>query len=478
MPVTLASLSLQLQSGELTSEDLVSNALARIEEIGLTHVFTALNAERALKEARSMDARRASGEEPSPWAGIPITVKDLFDMAGETTLAGSRVLAGKPAARQTALCIQRLTDAGFVILGKVNMTEFAYSGLGVNPHYGTPVNPYSGQEPRIPGGSSSGGGVSVASGLVAASIGTDTGGSVRIPAALCHLTGYKPPSAGVPKSGVIPLSDALDSVGPLANSVACCRVLDEVMSGRYGSDHLSEKAAASSPEMEKPSLPDAKSIRLLLPRSVDGSPSLLWTQVGPGINGRCLAAIERLENAGVQIAQVATDLFDKVLESGVQGVIAGFESSRWHQTIMEQGAELYDPRVLVRLQAGLTVSESDYQRALELRKGLIDEFQQLLKDYDAVVWPTTAIVAPTFAELEHDEGYSAINQMILRNTSVGNTLDVSAISLPLPLAELGSPAATCAEDSLPAGLMLLQSGENGKLLFSVAESLENLITGI
>jgi len=478
MPVTLASLSRQLQSGQLTSEDLVSSALARIEETGLEHVFTALNAERALKEAQAMDSLRASGEAPGPWAGIPITVKDLFDLAGESTLAGSRVLARKPAVEQTALCIQRLKDAGFVILGKVNMTEFAYSGLGVNPHYGTPVNPYSGEEPRIPGGSSSGGGVSVASGLVAASIGTDTGGSVRIPAALCHLTGYKPQSAGVPKSGVIPLSDTLDSVGPLANSVACCRVLDEVMSGRYGRHRLPEKAVDTPSETEAPHLPDAKTIRLLIPLSVDGSPSLLWTQVGPGINARCLEAVKRMKNAGVQIEQAATGLFDKVLESGVQGVIAGFESSRWHQTTMEQGAELYDPRVLVRLQAGLTVSESDYQRALELRKGLIEEFQQLLKDYDAVVWPTTAIVAPRFAELEHDEGYSAINQMILRNTSVGNTLDASAISLPLPRAEPGSSAATCAEDSLPAGLMLLQNGENGKLLLSVAESLENLITGL
>jgi len=209
-----------LKSAQLTSEDLVTSALARAGETALEQVFTAIYAESALQQARAMDALRASGDEPSPWAGIPITVKDLFDMAGETTLAGSRVLAGKSTAEQTAPCIQHLIDAGFIILGKVNMTEFAYSGLGVNPHYGTPVNPYSGQQQRIPGGSSSGGGVSVATGLVAASIGTDTGGSVRIPAALCNLTGYKPASAGVPKSGVIPLSETLDSVGPLANSVA------------------------------------------------------------------------------------------------------------------------------------------------------------------------------------------------------------------------------------------------------------------
>lgn len=473
MTVTLASLSLQLKSGQLSSEDLVSTALARAEETALKHVFTRLNAECALQQARAMDALRASGKEPSPWAGIPITVKDLFDVTGETTLAGSRVLAGKPAAEQTALCIQRLTDAGFVILGKVNMTEFAYSGLGINPHYGTPVNPFSDQQQRIPGGSSSGGGVSVASGLVAATIGTDTGGSVRIPAALCNLTGYKPPSAGVPKSGVIPLSETLDSVGPLANSVACCRVLDEVMSGRYQS---AKTAAASSTVTAKHQLQDPKTVRLLIPQSADDSPSLLWKQVGPGINGRCLGAIERMQNAGVVIDHVATPLFDSVLESGVQGVIAGFESSRWHEAIMEQGADLYDPRVLVRLQAGVNLSISDYQAALAQRSVFIEQFRQLLSGYDAVVWPTTAIVAPTFAELEHDEGYSRINQVILRNTSVGNTLDAAAITMPLPLTERGSTAAACAEDSLPAGLMLSQSGEWGERLLSVAQSVEAFIT--
>ena len=364
------------------------------------------------------------------------------------------------------MCIRDRIDAGFVILGKVNMTEFAYSGLGVNPHYGAPANPYSGQQQRIPGGSSSGGGVSVATGLVAASIGTDTGGSVRIPAALCNLTGYKPASAGVPKSGVIPLSETLDSVGPLANSVACCRVLDQVMSGRYQS---ARRVAGSSTGIDEPELRDPQSIRLMIPTSTGGVPSLLWTHVGPGIEKRSQSAISRLKHAGVQIERVATSLFDTVLESGVQGVIAGFESSRWYKSLMEQGAELYDPRVLVRLQAGLQVSESDYQAALELRGVFIEQFCQLLAEFDAVVWPTTAIVAPTFVELEPDEGYSNNNQLILRNTSVGNTLDAAAISLPLPLTDAESTDNVCAEDTLPAGLMLLQSGESGEKLFSVAE---------
>ncbi len=464
MPVTLESLSQQLQQGLTTSVQLVERALQASTQPVAEHLFISTAKEAAREAARQHDQSRASGAPVSQWAGIPITIKDLFDIEGQVTTAGSRVLAGGTPAATTAPAIKRLIDAGFIVLGKVNMTEFAYSGLGLNPHYGTPVNPCGGESRRIPGGSSSGGGVSVASGLTCASIGTDTGGSVRIPASLCGLTGFKPPAGVIPNEGVVPLSQSLDCVGPLANSVACCRTLASLMS---------DGAISSNPIVNVDAVDN---LRLLVPCDGAYAGSSLWSDMDSSVNGRFHQALQRCADAGVTITYEVTPLFDELLHSGIQGVIAGFESSRWHHSLMQERANEYDPRVLQRLQGGLSITQEQYSKALRVRDVFLQRFAQLMENFDAVVWPTTAIGAPLFTEFSTDENYAHLNQLMLRNTSVGNTLDAAAVSLPMPMPS-SQPASTGPEAGvdLPAGFMLLQIRTRTDSLLAVAEQLERII---
>lgn len=454
--MTLASLSQRLQSGDCSALELLQDTLQRCAQPAAQHVFTRVTEDMALRQAEQADRLRQSGD-ASPWAGIPITVKDLFDLEGTVTTAGSKALAGSRAADTTAPAIQRLIDAGFVIVGKVNMTEFAYSGLGINPHYGTPVNPWSGDSERIPGGSSAGGAVSVALDIVAATIGTDTGGSVRIPSSLCNLTGFKPSSTAVPADGVVPLAESLDSIGPLANSVACCSVLHSIMSGGLVDPPISLPAK------------NVAGLRFLLPAN-----SLMWQQSDAAIIERCEAALQRLQDAGAEIVRSDTPFFDQVLESGVQGVLAGFESARWHRDLVVSSRDLYDPRVISRIDNGAKIEEAVYLDALRLRAEFKQQYRELLTSYDAVVWPTTALYAPAFSELESDEGYSRLNLDLLRNTSVGNVLDATSVSLPLPCgwSPLTPSSAKQGAGLLPAGLMLHQCGDQDSELLQVAAAIE------
>lgn len=233
MPKTLTELAANLADRKTTALELVRDCLDRIADPDGegARTFLKVHSETALSAAHAFDALREAGLSPSPFAGIPISVKDLFDLAGEPTAAGSKVLADAQPALQDAPAIARLKSAGFIVIGRTNMTEFAFSGLGLNPHYGTPASPYDRKTRRIPGGSSSGAAVSVADKMAVAGVGSDTGGSCRIPAALCGIVGYKPTAATVPRKGTVPLSTTLDSVGPLANSVECCRILHGFMSG-------------------------------------------------------------------------------------------------------------------------------------------------------------------------------------------------------------------------------------------------------
>ncbi|PYB34067.1 amidase family protein, partial [Serratia marcescens] len=217
--LTLMQATAGLASGEFTAVQLTAAALAQIvDERGEGgRAFTRTYTEWAQRQAQASDRRRAAGSPLSALDGVPISVKDLFDVAGEVTTAGSRVLADAPAAEKHAAVVERLLQAGAVVVGKTTMTEFAYSGLGINPHYGTPANPWERQAARIPGGSSSGAAVAVADGMCLGAIGSDTGGSVRIPAALCGLTGYKPTARRINDAGLLPLSPSLDSIGVIAH---------------------------------------------------------------------------------------------------------------------------------------------------------------------------------------------------------------------------------------------------------------------
>src|SRR5262245_11445540 len=232
-PVAISVLARSLAEGKTSSRGLVEEALARIADASGEggRVFTKVHAQSALAAADASDRLRRQGVVPSPLAGLPVSIKDLFDVAGDVTTAGSKILRDRPPAAADAGAVARLRAAGAVVIGRSNMTEFAFSGIGINPHYGTPANPYDRASRRIPGGSSSGAAVSIVDGMAAFALGTDTGGSVRIPAALCGIAGLKPTTARVSRDGAFPLSRTLDSVGPLAPTVACCATIFQVLAG-------------------------------------------------------------------------------------------------------------------------------------------------------------------------------------------------------------------------------------------------------
>ncbi|MFV2090533.1 MAG: amidase, partial [Pseudomonadales bacterium] len=409
-------------------------------------VFVSLDNERSRARADQMDRLRADNMEPSPWAGIPISVKDLFDVAGQQTRAGSTLLDGVRPATATALAIGRLEQAGFVIVGRTNMTEFAYSGIGINPHYGTPLNPYQRSVGRIPGGSSCGAAISVTDEMAAAGIGSDTGGSCRIPAALCGITGYKPTASRIPLTGVYPLSKSLDSVGPLAPSVSCCAVLDDIMAGGRGWE----------PD-------DVDSSRLNL--------AVLDHYVTSAADDKVMNAFEqalvKLSAAGVALTPVRIPEIERLPEINARGGIAAAEAFDWHRTQLEEHRADYDPRVGGRIQNGADISAVELRDLHAARTRMIEIFEQSLSGFDALLSPTVPVIAPRIDEFEHDEDYLRLNLLLLRNPSLFNFLDGCAISIPIH-----EPGAA------PVGLMLAAPAGTDRHLFEVARAIEAVVVTV
>jgi aspartyl-tRNA(Asn)/glutamyl-tRNA(Gln) amidotransferase subunit A len=431
-----------LADGRTTSRALVEECLARITEPNGegARAFTKVHTEPARAMADAMDTLRCAGRAPSRYAGIPISLKDLFDIAGEPTPAGSRALIDAPPAATHAPVVQRMLAAGFVPMGRTNMTEFAFSGLGINPHFGTPRSPWDRAAGRIPGGSSSGTAVSVADGMAVAGLGTDTGGSCRIPAAFCGIVGYKPTARRVPITGVLPLAPSLDSVGPLAPSVACCAVIDALLAG------------------EAPALPlpaPLRGLRFAVPKNV----------VLDGMDATVSAAFDRalatLSQAGVHVARVRFPEFEEIISVNAKGGFAASEAYAWHHRLLAEKGALYDPRIRMRIQRGERMTVVDYLELVAERRRLIASFDARTRDYDALVMPTVAIVPPRIAELDDEPAYNRINLHILRNTALGNFFDRCAISIPCH--RQGEP---------PVGLMLQGETLGDARLFSIAAAVE------
>jgi len=434
-----------LAGGATTSRALVEDSLARITDPAGegARAFIKVHTDAARAIADAMDTLRRAGRAPSRYAGIPVGLKDLFDITGEATPAGSRALAGAPPATANAPVVQRMLAAGFVPVGRTNMTEFAFSGLGINPHYGTPLSPWDRGSARIPGGSSSGTAVAVADGMVAAGLGTDTGGSCRIPAAFCGVVGYKPTARRVPIDGVLPLAPSLDSVGPLAPSVACCAVIDAILAG----------------DAPTPTVPATLAgLRLAVPENFGLD----------GMDSTVSAAFERalgvLSKAGARITRARFATFDAIPAVNAKGGFATAEAYAWHRTLLAEKGALYDPRVRARIERGEMQSATDYLELLAARRKLIGEFDTATRPFDALLLPTTPIVAPRIAELDDEHDYHRLNQLILRNPAVGNFLDRCAISLPCH--RPGDP---------PVGLMLMGETLGDARLFSIAAAVEAAI---
>jgi aspartyl-tRNA(Asn)/glutamyl-tRNA(Gln) amidotransferase subunit A len=442
---TLDGLASELRDGKTSSRRLVEQALAKISDPAGegARAFIKVDAEGALAAADDQDRLRRQNRQPSPFAGIPFSVKDLFDLAGEVTTAGSKVLKGAAPAHADAPAIAALKSAGMVVLGRTNMTEFAYSGVGLNPHYGTPRSAFDRNTARIPGGSSSGAAVAIADGMCALSIGTDTGGSCRIPAAYNGIVGYKPSTGRVSTRGAYPLSSRFDSVGPLGNSVACCAAADALMAGDW-----SGKIATR----------EVSSLRI----------GVLKTAVLEGLDTDVAAAYERaltrISKAGVKLVDLA---FEELLEMPsltVKGGVVAAEAFAQHRDLIARKGADYDPRVRMRLEAAGSISAAEYLSVVKRRDEMIRRFSAVTQGLSAVVLPTVMIVPPPISALEGDQDYLRFNSMSLRNTYVGNFLDCCAISIPM-----NEPGAA------PVGLMLMGVWGQDQNLFSLGQAVENLL---
>jgi len=441
---TVQQLAADLAAGKTSSRAQVEAALARIDDPAGegSRAFLRVDRAAALAAAEASDRLRAHGIVPSPLAGLPVSIKDLFDIAGQVTTAGSKILRGEAPAAADAPTVARLRAAGAILVGRTNMTEFAYSGVGINPHYGTPGNPAG--RSRIPGGSSSGAGVSVADRMAVVGLGTDTGGSVRIPSALCGVTGFKPTQYRVSRDGAVPLSFTLDSIGPLAPSVTCCAIVDAILAGE-------------PPEPPAP-LPIA-GLRFAVPKNfvLDG----MDEQVAAAFS----RALSNLSRAGAMVSEISFPELDAQAAANAGGGFSVAEAMYWHRPLIARDASAYDPRVLTRIRRAEQMSAADYVEVQHRRQALIAAAARRTAPFDAVLMPTVPIVAPKIADLEHDDqAFGRTNMLILRNSALGNFLDRCAASLPCHR-----------PDELPVGLMLMGEHGDDRRLLAVALAVEAVL---
>jgi aspartyl-tRNA(Asn)/glutamyl-tRNA(Gln) amidotransferase subunit A len=398
-------------------------------------------AEAARAAADAADARAKAGVTLGPVDGAIVSIKDLFDVAGEPTRAGSKVLEdeAKPATAD-APAVRRLRQAGAVIVAKTNMTEFAFSGVGMNPHYGTPGNPAD--RARVPGGSSSGAAVAAADGMCDIAIGTDTGGSTRIPAAMCGIVGFKPSRQRIPTEGAFPLSFTLDSVGPMARNVADCARADAVM-------------ANEMPAQLEPA--PLAGLRLALLQG------MVLDHLDATVARRYPAAVERLGRTGAHITERTLPLIDAMNEVNSKGGISPPESFMIHRDRLKRRGDDVDPNVRARIARGGDISAADYIETMRRRDELVRAMDAVFAEVDAFVWPTTPITAPTMAEMMDEKTFARNNMLLLRNTAIVNFFDLCAISLPLP------------GDGLNCGLMLVGRNGSDQRLFRIAAVVERTL---
>jgi aspartyl-tRNA(Asn)/glutamyl-tRNA(Gln) amidotransferase subunit A len=425
--------------------DRLEAALARIADPSGegARAFLKVYADEARAAADAADARARFGHRLSPLDGKLVSLKDLFDVAGEPTTGGSLVYRDAAPAEADAPVVRRLRAAGAVIVGKTNMTEFAFSGVGINPHYGTPGNPAD--RARIPGGSSAGAAVAVADGMCDIAIGSDTGGSVRIPAALCGIMGFKPTQARVPRDGVMPLSLTADTIGPLAKSVADLAAADAVMAG--------EAPRALAPR-------DVAGLRLAVPRA-----SRLFDKLDATVAAAFERALSVLAARGAHIVEFdMADLFACLDAINAIGLISAVEAAWRHKQVLATRAADIDRRVVARIGLAAKTGGADYVAMIEMRKDLVRAAEAAFAPYDAIVSPTVAVVAPRIAELEADDAvFTERNLLILRNTTPFNMFDSPGLTAPIHAA-----------GELPAGLMLMAARGRDHEILNIGAGVERL----
>lgn len=434
--IDLHAVRQSIQHGQNSTGEILARAAAVASGDACRHAFMPGQ----FHDPSSAPSAVAGSNPALPLAGIPVSVKDLFDVEGQVTRAGSTVLAITQPARADAIAVARLRAAGAVLVGRTNMVEFAFSGVGINPHYGTPVNPADLGIERIPGGSSSGAAVSVATGAALVGLGSDTGGSLRIPAALCGIVGFKSTARLVPLAGAVPLSTSLDTAGALTRSVRDAVTVHEILSART-------VLLAGKP---------LSSCRLAVARTLmqDGLSSTVATAFEK--------SLQRLRQAGARIEEIALEELEELPTINATGGLSAAESHAWHRKLLADHEAHYDPRVALRILRGARMSAADYIDLLAARYDWIARMGARLESFDAVLSPTVPIVAPSIASVLHnDDEFFRVNALLLRNTSVVNMLDGCAISIPCH-----TPG------QLPVGLMLWHAALHDDAVLDVALQVE------
>lgn len=444
---SIAQLSVQIQAGKLDPRELAEETLSAIDGYADKAVFTLLTTERAKQEAQAAFKRINEGRSLGVLDGIPVAWKDLFDLQGEVTTAGSVVLKKSAPAHSDAAVVSALKNAGMVAIGRTNMSEFAFSGLGINPHYGTPINPYSNDEPRIPGGSSSGSGVAVSAGLVPVAMGTDTGGSIRIPAAFNGVVGYKATRGRYDMAGAFPLAESLDSLGPLCRTVQDAVWVDAAMRGRTCSDIARAEIAGKKFVIAE---------------------TIMFDGIESEVVEAFEEAVKKLERKGAVIRRAKFALFLEIFELIIKhGALVTAEAFALHKSRLEgTDANEMDPRVVVRTRLGQKTTVADYIAIAHARQRMIAEFAKSVSSDEIILSPTLPHVAPALSSLiENDEAFFAMNGKTLRNTQIGNFLDWCGVSIPCGLGRNG----------LPIGISLAGLPGQDEKMLAVALAAENIL---
>ena len=440
-----------LNTNKITARQLVENCLAAIDDPDGEgqRAFISTYHDRARQQADMVDHARKQGWAVPKFAGIPLSVKDLFDEAGIVTTAGSIVLKDAAPASQDAIVVARLKAAGFIVIGRTNMTEFAFSGLGTNAHYGTPRSPFE-RDPnnpkigRVAGGSSSGSAVSISDQMAVATIGSDTGGSTRAPAAFCGIVGFKPTTDRMPGAGIFPLSTSFDAAGPMGTSVDCCAMLDSLMAGKDGN--------------AEPPFP-VKNLRLAIPVGY------LFDDLDDHVAQCFAAAIKALSTAGAIIEEMPIAPIEAMRPSNNTKSIVAAEAYALHRDRLESDAVAqYDPYIAHRLAGGHDISTTDYINMFAARKKVWADVQTMTQHFDALVLPTSPALPPTLDTLDSIAAKTAINARCLRNTSLSNYLDQPTITLPCHDA-----------GTAPVGISLMGPRLHDRRLFAIAAGVEKIL---
>ncbi len=438
---TISALSRQIHDGALSPVDLMEHLLARVEALdGRLHSMRLVSRQRALAAAQAAELALRAGQDAGPLHGIPYAVKDLFDVQGLPTTAGSNLLLDNIASSD-ATVVRRLSQAGMVLLGKAQTVQFAFGAPGINHHHGTPHNPWH-ATPHVPGGSSSGSGVAVGAGLVPMALGTDTGGSVRIPAALCGTVGLKTTVGQVSRAGVFPLSWTFDSVGPLTRSVEDAALVYQAMRGPDPRD-ASTQGVAPHEDVVTGLHDGVRGLRLAFAETA------FWQDADPEVIQAVRACGDILNGLGAHVSSIAFPEAAEALEAHGSGLISAVEACLEHQPRLGERFEAYDPVVTYRITPGKDATALAYLQAVQTCAALSAKARRTLHDVDALLVPTTMIPALPLAEVDASlDAYKYWNPRYSRNTRVGNVLGLCALTLPCGFTRQG----------LPIGLMICGKG--------------------